>query len=729
MKRPMAVCGTTLFAVSAVFVKFGQGGAAAGLLAGALVFVFYLIFRKRLKNNYFIPAICLCTVLGSVACLVSFYSKTVPAMGFDTETVDVEGKVITVPSQSGDKLTFTLKTEKIDGTPKTMKIQVWLSEGEFADLDAFSYIRLENCKLEISRDENGREDFTSFSDGVYLICESSSGEILYSCPKTPYYYCLKLTELVNGRISEYFEGDAAGFLQGLIFGYTDEISESVLEAFRRTGITHILSVSGLHTSMWCAVLMAFLKLLRVKEKGAGAVCIIFLSLFAIMTAFTPPVLRSCFMTSLSVAAPVFKRRQDSVNSLGLAVSVLLIQNPYTVTSVSFLLSVFATLGVVKATEIFYKNQHKTSKIKILPLRLAVEWLALNVLISIMAGIFTLPLTACFFGTFSLIAPLTNILCVQVCFWGMICGTVGIVLSFISLPFMGTVTVFIFKITKIFLNLVLYIANTLTDFKLSSLPLDKNTFFVGFSVAVSLLAMGFFLGSRGRRYAKRVLSILCAVVLVFTVALPCIPLFNTEITVHNSKDGMCLTLRSGLKYAMFVFCENGGAQIDESKPLSSSESMDFLYLNSDADYYRFTGDFYPENTVASENAWYSQKDWDRLPEGTVIANEYSYTFSKEISFQIIDTNRDNCVIIRAYNKKILAFRGDYNGEIKDMAQDADIIICCDSLPDSDIAPETVVVFSGGGEIVATTEYSELKKACKNFFTTAESGAVTINIRGV
>jgi hypothetical protein len=60
-----------------------------------------------------------------------------------------------------------------------------------------------------------------------------------------------------------------------------------------------------------------------------------------------------------------------------------------------------------------------------------------------AGIFTLPLSAYFFGVFSTVSPLTNIICVKPAFWSLISGVIATAVSFIPQNITQLIAIFIF----------------------------------------------------------------------------------------------------------------------------------------------------------------------------------------------------------------------------------------------------------------------------------------------
>lgn len=87
--------------------------------------------------------------------------------------------------------------------------------------------------------------------------------------------------------------------------------------------------------------------------------------------------------------------------------MILLANPFAAAGVSLQLSFAATLGLVCFSQRlsgFFKGLYRGKK---RPVRAVVSFVAANLSASLAAMVFTIPLTACYFNTFSLIAPLSN----------------------------------------------------------------------------------------------------------------------------------------------------------------------------------------------------------------------------------------------------------------------------------------------------------------------------------
>lgn len=140
--------------------------------------------------------------------------------------------------------------------------------------------------------------------------------------------------------------DARGLLPGMAFGDREQQSDELADAMRRTGLTHLLAVSGAN----CSYLLGFVYLLAQScrlPRWCAAVCgVAALVGFVMLVRPEPSVLRAAVMGAVGVAALLTGRRRASLTFLSVAVLMLLAADPWLAGEYSFILSVLATLGLV-----------------------------------------------------------------------------------------------------------------------------------------------------------------------------------------------------------------------------------------------------------------------------------------------------------------------------------------------------------------------------------------------
>ncbi len=729
MKRPMLVSGTAIGLSSAFLVLSGISALPFLLLSAVSVFVIYFIKPFNLRDKIIIPTICISVILSCIFFGIYHFTKIVPATRLDNTTAHISGKIITTPKETSYGTEFILKADKIGNADKSVKIQVHLNNESDTDLKLYDYISLPDTRLTVVRNEYNKPDAESVSDNIILETQAQNADLLWESQKTPYYLCLRIKEIITEQINAYLPEYNAGLISGMLFGDKTEIDPDITNDFRATGIAHLLAVSGLHTSVWCGYIIAFLKLFKAKEKTRNIFCLLFLVLLCIVSAFTPSVMRASIMMSVLLIAPFFNERQDPLNSLGFAVAVLVFHNPYIITSASFLLSVSATAGIMCSIYVISKTRTKTKK---KTLKKVSDYLTNNILTSVFAGLLTLPFSAYFFGVFSTLSPIANLLCVKAAFWSLLASVIAAAISFIPFNIPQIISVLIFKISSLLSNLVTGIADFLEKFRFSTLPIHKEYFLTGIIVITLILIFAFLIFKVPRKKTTNIISVsLCSLIFSLSILLPCTSITPATLYITDVENGINATLRQGIRYAHFNCGASDSDVYFRSLPKSKCESLDFLFVgetdtNSNT-ITKYLCSFEPEATVITEAVKDSLSTASfELSQNTIIANSYTYNFNKEITVHIVDTYPASCVIIKGSEKTAYIPYGDDSDfeSLYETYGKPDILVLSEELPSS--IPEDVetIIISSDSDIILNKNISALKKQCRKFYTTAEDGDIKI-----
>ncbi len=733
MKRPMLVTGITAVIVCILLIYFKSAAIALPVLA-ALVLLLYSSKKVGLRKHVIIPTICIITLF----CTLSFFNynrtKISPYLQYDGSTETICAKVITTPTLADNKTRFTVKADKITNKNASIKINVILN-GDFSEtVSLFDYVTLPDSYVTAPTDKSGNYYFQDSSDDIFFTLINETCHVLWQCEKTPYYYCLKLKEIISHTTDLYMNKIQGGLLKGMMFGNQSSMDSTVTESFRNSGISHLLAVSGLHTSLWCGLLITLLSVFRIPEKARNIICLIFLILFCIVSGFTPSVIRASFMMAIILLAPLFKRMPDGLNSLGFAVTLILLINPYTVTSISFQLSVSATLGVILASSYSDKITSLTSR---LPKTLATSLTALlsSILISAFAGLFTLPVSAQYFGVLCLIAPISNILCVQLSFYGMICGIISIGLSFINIPFIKSLCLLIFDITQFILDIVIALSGKLSSYKFSTIPVHKEFFNVGLLITFVICILCYVLYKyKEKKFIMGVSVSSSAIILIMSLLLPVFaPTYKNCITVSSAGNNLQLVMRSGMSYA---YVENSSSTIASDTfnalPKATCESLkhyvsNYLTIQSLTNPSTIENTYKPQQTSVSTDVYNITKAIDiKLPKNTIISDSGKFVLSDEITFEIVDTFHIKYAIIRSNEKTVYVhLYGDTDFSKYVSVKECDIFIYNTTIPETVPRNAEMVILSTSSSYDLTKAY-KLKSICKKLYITGKDGSVSFYI---
>ncbi len=137
--------------------------------------------------------------------------------------------------------------------------------------------------------------------------------------------------------------------------------DTIANEFRRSGVNHVLAVSGLHVTIITAMFIGIFSLLKIPKKMSVPITVFALVVFAIITGARPSTLRAVIMNSLTILAWAYLQRGlRSAALLGVGISgfLILIHNPLMIIDPSFTLSFGAILSLVLITGPAYEQLSK-----------------------------------------------------------------------------------------------------------------------------------------------------------------------------------------------------------------------------------------------------------------------------------------------------------------------------------------------------------------------------------
>ncbi len=733
MKRPMLISGITVAVVSALLIFFESGAVVIPFVVASVLFLCFL-FRKKIKNIVIILTACVVTLIT----LLSFFAynkvNISPYLDYHKTTQTITGKVITTPQYVSNYILFTLQSDTIGNTKHSTKIHVVSENRNEQNINLFDYITLSKAYVTLPTNNYSEYNFTELSDSILLTAQSADYEILWQSEKTPYYYCLKLKEGVSQQITSYMSKDNGALLKGMLFGEKSDLDSATSQSFRNCGISHLLAVSGLHTSLWCGLLMALLSVFKLNEKVKAVVCIVFLVLFCTISGFTPSVIRASFMTAAALISPFFKRTPDSINSLGFAVVVLILLNPYILFNISFQLSVLATLGVLVANLLNPRIKKLANKLPVKKLKTFYISLITSLTISAFAGLFTLPACAYYFETFSIVSPVSNILCVQLAFYGMLFGTLSVATSFIKLPFVQSICILLFEITEFLLDLVKELASFISQFKYSTIPVHREYFHIGIMVAFLLLVAGYSVHKKKSNKNTLKLTITaCIISLVASILVPiAAPSHRNTITISNCDNGIQLIVRSGLHYA---YIENTTSELADSTfnalPKATCESLNFYFSSylSKASINNVSSiniQYKPSLTIVPSSVYKTAKsNGINVPQNTIIDDNTTFMLSNEITIETVDTNSIKYAIIKGTDKSaFIHLCGDTNAHKYVSTDDFDILVYNGEIP-------AEIPANAKTAVISIKDYdpvvlNSVENNSTQILTTAKHGSIEIHL---
>ena len=684
---------------------------------------YFLTKNNKIKNLLIIPTLAI-SILISVASLhINNYFVYEKPISFESESSDI---VATVLEKNDNQ--YILKTSLINGKEADIKIFFATEEREY---NIYDTIFIDDAKLV-------KTDFEkNASDKLFVqVKKFNSSDKLGEKAKDFYYYALSLKSTCESKLTDYLFYDSFGIASGMLFGGTGNLSDELTFNFRASGVAHLLAVSGLHTSLWCGLFISILKLLKLKEKYANLCGIFVLLLLVIISGFTPSVIRASFMMVITLIAPLFKKQSDSINSLGLAAGVILIFNPYVLYSPSFYLSFLATLGVVTASKYTYKINRLFSK-KNPPkiIKRIIQFVFESLLISIFATIFTLPASVYYFGTVSIIAPITNLLTINLAFISMIATLISLTISFIPFEFFHLIAEFLFTLTDYILKFLIAIINAIGSLKYASISANES--FVYIAIIISLLLLTAYISALNKLTLKSIFrkSSIFVIILpvILSLILSVIPFTqNTEFTVLSNTNTPNIIIRTGTHYAVINIPEILGSDAYKHLPKTKNDTVDLFavtYLNQS--YLKSIKVINESFNIKSKmvtpfiNSTLYNFDTDAFNTAEV-SGKFIYSLENEINIRIFDTYGKNCAIIE-FNEKIIVLSFlEYNklNEIKKEVGEIDVLVLPENIPDNFNTTVDTLIVCTKDESVHKNDYLGYIYA-NNFYKTSNENNITLN----
>ncbi len=218
----------------------------------------------------------------------------------------------------------------------------------------------------------------------------------------------RLSDTLAARLRLMLGNHRGSFLSGILLGRKDDVPDTVTRDFRYLGLSHVLAVSGLHLSVLVGGFLLLLRFLRLPHWLQLVLSTALILFFALLTGLSASVIRSGIMLIMTLVAFVAGERYDPPTALGLAAALLLLFSPGAVSDVGFLLSVSATAGIIAVGSPLSSAILSRAAKMPRPLRLLGKPLA-DMAVTVGAVFFTLPFVAQYFGEFSLVSPLANLI--------------------------------------------------------------------------------------------------------------------------------------------------------------------------------------------------------------------------------------------------------------------------------------------------------------------------------
>lgn len=194
----------------------------------------------------------------------------------------------------------------------------------------------------------------------------------------------------------------AALAVGVVTEDRTSIPQPVLDAFRTSGTTHILAISGQNMTLLVGAVYLFFGMGSTRRRMPGwmlGVVLLLLAFYTVFTGATPSVIRAAVMSAVLLMSQAFGRRFDPISALAVSAAAMAMWEPNVLADGGFLLSFAAMVGLAQVSPFVLRA---LSKLKV-PLLLSAPLSA-----GIGAQVVTVPLIMLYTGRISLVSPLATL---------------------------------------------------------------------------------------------------------------------------------------------------------------------------------------------------------------------------------------------------------------------------------------------------------------------------------
>lgn len=212
--------------------------------------------------------------------------------------------------------------------------------------------------------------------------------------------CLKIFErCIKGK-------EERAIAAALLIGYKLDLPTELFNAYRNTGIIHIIAISGMHMALLFGLLHKMAAPLRKRKWLHHLVPLLLLIaawLFTLLTGASPSIVRAAVVSTLLVVGEWWQMENNTYNTVAATAALLLFYDPHYLTDAGFQLSFAAVTGILLYSKKIHKLWQSSNRL----INAVIELMS----VTLAAQLLTLPLLLFHFHRFPLLFLFTNLIAV------------------------------------------------------------------------------------------------------------------------------------------------------------------------------------------------------------------------------------------------------------------------------------------------------------------------------
>jgi competence protein ComEC len=390
---------------------------ALALGVATIVAVVGIILSWRTPKPRWAFVLALATMLGGLRYNLAqphFDQFSLATYNDQQKSVGVEGVIVGEPDMRDAYTNLRVEAERLiitDQPTRTVKGWVLVQAPPFTGFRYGDRIRAEGkLQTPTSSSEFDYREYLA-RQGVYSTMSRPRVTVLARDQGfAPLAWLFAFKARAKGVIAHILPEPQASLLTGILLGDDSGIPKSVQDAFRTTGTSHVIAISGYNVTILIG-LMSLATVRLVGKRRAFYALVAGLLIYMMLVGASASVVRAVIMGIVFLFATQVGRQGLALNTLFLTALLMTLYDPTWLWDVGFQLSFVATVGLIlyatplqKTVEGWLAHVLPTERVK--PV---MDVLSDALLVTLAAQITTIPLLAYYFKQFSFVSLLTNAL--------------------------------------------------------------------------------------------------------------------------------------------------------------------------------------------------------------------------------------------------------------------------------------------------------------------------------
>lgn len=376
------------------------------------------------------------------------------------QMITLEGNVVRI-SESTFNSTLTIDdvTIKNNDTTKAIRSKVNIRVSKQSKIRLYDTIKVTGNGLASAQKMNPSDmDYKRYltSQGIAATIEGVKCEQLWSNPLNKQL----ITNSVDRQIERLFNNKDKGIMKTLLIGNDDDIPDDIYEIYSRTGIGHVLSISGFHIALLISVLYILLSYSGISYTPKYISICSMIWLYTFLTGASTSTMRACIMSTLIISARCIWEEEDVLTNLALAAWIILVFNPFQLYQAGFQLSFIAVGSLCMSTKIIEKLEQTVSRKYLKIMHIIIPWICVTLA--------TYPILAVHFYEVPLICTLLNIILIPLFSVIIVLGWGSLAVSIVSM----NGAMLIAKVIIFLLNTIAAVSEKMLHMPLGTLCVGK-----------------------------------------------------------------------------------------------------------------------------------------------------------------------------------------------------------------------------------------------------------------